>query len=68
MKLQQDKATSQISTSTTAFLEKITLDKSIECIPFQHITEKSREVSFVDFCAFGLMKKALSKLVASYQV
>ncbi|GBL89123.1 hypothetical protein AVEN_255253-1 [Araneus ventricosus] len=59
VKLHQDKATSHTSKSTTAFVEKN--DTGIAYIPFQHILAKSPEVSPMDYCAFGLLKRANSK-------
>ncbi|GBN23068.1 hypothetical protein AVEN_233990-1 [Araneus ventricosus] len=61
VKLQQDKTTSHTSKSTTAFLEKMKTDTGIAFIPFQHIPSKSPDISPMDYCAFGLFKRALSK-------
>ncbi|GBM86860.1 hypothetical protein AVEN_223908-1 [Araneus ventricosus] len=61
VKFHQDKATNHTSKSTTAFLEKKRTDTGIAFIPFQHIPENSPDVSYMDYCAFGLMKRALSK-------
>lgn len=61
VKLHQDKATSHTSKTTTAFLEKMKTDTGIAYIPFQHIPAKSPDVSPMDYCAFGLLKRALSK-------
>ncbi|GBL97357.1 hypothetical protein AVEN_170474-1 [Araneus ventricosus] len=36
-------------------------DIGIAYIPFQHIPTKSPDVSPMDYCAFGLLKRVLSK-------
>ncbi|GBO14483.1 hypothetical protein AVEN_94971-1 [Araneus ventricosus] len=36
-------------------------DTGIAFIPFQHIPSKSPDISPMDYCAFGLFKRALSK-------
>ncbi|GBL81716.1 hypothetical protein AVEN_93492-1 [Araneus ventricosus] len=59
VKLHQDKATTPTSKSTTAFLEKMKTDTGTAYIPFQHIPVKSPELSPLDYCAFGLVKRAL---------
>ncbi|GBN79439.1 hypothetical protein AVEN_138680-1 [Araneus ventricosus] len=61
VKLHQDKATSHTSKSTTAFLEKMKTDTGIAFIPFQHFPGKSPDVSPMDYCAFGLLKRVLSE-------
>ncbi|GBO29915.1 hypothetical protein AVEN_208472-1 [Araneus ventricosus] len=61
VKLHQVKATSHTSKRTTAFLEKMTTDTGIAYLAFQHIPAKSPDVSPMDYCAFGLLKIALSK-------
>ena len=57
--LHQDK--SHTPKFTAVSLEKMKIDQSLECIPFQPIPSKSADVSPMDFCAFGLLKRALSK-------
>ena len=37
------------------------IDTSIECMPFQQIPLKSHDASPIDCCAFGLLKRLLSK-------
>ncbi|GBM51342.1 hypothetical protein AVEN_110799-1 [Araneus ventricosus] len=61
VKLHQDKAASHTSKSTTALHEKMETDTCIAYIPFQHIPAKSPDVSPMDYFAFGLLKRALSK-------
>ncbi|GBL78197.1 hypothetical protein AVEN_42767-1 [Araneus ventricosus] len=61
VKLHQDNATSHTSKSTTAFLEKMKTDTGIVYIPFQHIPAKFLDISPIDYCALGLLKRALSK-------
>ncbi|GBN45107.1 hypothetical protein AVEN_138587-1 [Araneus ventricosus] len=62
VKLHQGKATSHTSKSTTALHEKMKTDTCIAYIPFQHIPAKSSDVSPMDYCVFGLFKRAISKL------
>ncbi|GBM32550.1 hypothetical protein AVEN_187105-1 [Araneus ventricosus] len=61
VKLHLDKVTSYTSKITTEFLEKMKTDTEIAYIPFQHISQKSPYVSPMDYWAFGLWKRALSK-------
>ena len=63
MKLYQNKAASHISKSTTAFLRKIKINTSIECMPFQHTSAKFPNGSSTDCCVSGPTgkKRALSK-------
>ncbi|GBM50355.1 hypothetical protein AVEN_208960-1 [Araneus ventricosus] len=60
VKLHQDKATSHTAKGTTAFLEEMKTETGILYIPFQHIPPKSPDVSPMGYCAFGLLKRALS--------
>ena len=50
-----------IAESTTLFLEKLRNETGIKAIPFGQIPVKSPDASPMDFCAFGLLKQALSK-------
>jgi hypothetical protein len=61
VELHQDKASSHTSKSTALFLEKMRNETGIKAIPFGHIPVKSPDASPMDFCAFGLLKQALSK-------
>ena len=61
MKLYQDKTTSHTSKSTFTFLEKMKIDTSNGNMPFQHILVKSSDVSPIDYCVFGLLKRIFSK-------
>ncbi|KFM72922.1 Transposable element P transposase, partial [Stegodyphus mimosarum] len=61
MKLQQDKGTNHTSKSTIAFFEKVKPDTDIACIHFKSIPAKSPDVSPMDYCVFGLLKRALFK-------
>ena len=45
----------------TVFLEKMKIDASIVFISFQSLPAKFPGVSPLDYCAFGSLKKALSK-------
>ena len=56
-----DKASSHTSKSTTTYLAKKESETEIKCIPFGEIPVKSHEASRMDFCAFGLLKRALGK-------
>ncbi|KFM73915.1 hypothetical protein X975_19894, partial [Stegodyphus mimosarum] len=61
VRLHQDKASSHTSKSTVNFLKEIEQKTGIEAIPFIDISTKSPDVSPMNFCAFGLLKTALSK-------
>ncbi|GBL69436.1 hypothetical protein AVEN_111809-1 [Araneus ventricosus] len=61
MKLHQDKATSHTSISNSAFLEKLKTDTVIAYIPFQYIPAMSPDASPMDYCAFSLLTRDLSK-------
>ena len=56
-----DKASSHMSQSTTAYLAKKESETGIKYIPFDGIPVKSPDASPMDFCAFGLLKRALEK-------
>ena len=58
VKLHQYKIVSHTQKSITAFLEKLIIDISIECISFQQIPKK---ISSLDYCAFGPLKRGFSK-------
>ncbi|GFX91186.1 uncharacterized protein TNCV_1246011 [Trichonephila clavipes] len=47
--------------STAAYLEKKESETEIKCIPFDEIPVTPLAFSPMDFCAFGLLKKALRK-------
>ncbi|GBM00742.1 hypothetical protein AVEN_150909-1 [Araneus ventricosus] len=52
---------SHTSQSTVNFLEKIEQEMGIKTVPFTDIPAKSPDLTPMDFCAFGLLKCALSK-------
>ena len=56
----QDKASSHTSRSTRLFLQHMADETGIRAIPFTDIPVKSPDASPMDFCAFGLLKRALS--------
>ena len=58
VKLYQDKTTNHSLKTTTAVWDK---NENIEYILFQRIPAKSPDFSPVDYCAFNLLKRALSK-------
>lgn len=55
-----DKASSHTSRSTQNFLKQMETDTGIRAIPFHDIPVKSPDASPMDFCGFGLLKRALS--------
>ena len=57
--LHQDKASSHTSASTRHFLGEMERETGIHSIPFSDIPVKSPDASPMDFCAFGLLKRAL---------
>ena len=59
VKLHQDQATSHTSESTAVFPEKMNTDTSIKHMSLQHIPTKSPDVSPMDYCNFGLLKRVL---------
>lgn len=61
VRLHQDKASSHTSKSTVNFLKEMEQKTGIKAVPFTDIPTKSPDVSPMDFCAFGLLKSALSK-------
>ncbi|GBM73022.1 hypothetical protein AVEN_66234-1 [Araneus ventricosus] len=61
VRLHKDKFTSHTSKSTKALFEKMKTDTCIAYILFHHIPEKSPDVSPMDYCSVGLLKRALSK-------
>ena len=61
VELHQDKASSHTSKSTVNFLKEMEQKTLIKTIPFTDIPTKSPDASPMDFCAFGLLKSALSK-------
>ncbi|GFV96414.1 uncharacterized protein TNCV_2869911 [Trichonephila clavipes] len=56
-----DKAPSRTFKLTAAYLAKEESETRIKCIPFDEIRIKSPYLSAMDFCAFGLLKRALGK-------
>lgn len=58
--LHQDKASSHTSRSTVAYLQQLHQETGIRAIPFEDIPVKSPDASPMDFCAFGLLKRALA--------
>ncbi|GBM94110.1 hypothetical protein AVEN_237384-1 [Araneus ventricosus] len=61
IELHQDKEINHTSESTINFLEKIEQEIGTKIAPFTDISDKSPNVSTMDFCASGLLKSALSK-------
>lgn len=57
--LHQDKASSHTSRSTATHLATLEQETGIRSIPFTDIPVKSPDASPMDFCAFGLLKRAL---------
>ena len=58
IKTHQNKATSHTSKNITIFFEKMKLDMSIKCMPFQHIN--ANKFLCMDYCDFGLIKRTFS--------
>ncbi|GFT88703.1 hypothetical protein TNCV_905611 [Trichonephila clavipes] len=56
-----EKASSHLSKSTAACLVKKKGKTRIKYITFDEISAKPRDTSTMDFCAFGLLKRALGK-------
>ncbi|GFW72305.1 uncharacterized protein TNCV_703421 [Trichonephila clavipes] len=56
-----DKASSHLSRSTAGYLANKESKTGIKCILFDEIRVKSPHASAVDFCAFGILKRALGK-------
>lgn len=56
-----DKAPSHTSRSTAIFLSNLCDETKINVIPFKSIPVKSPDASPMDFCVFGLLKRALGK-------
>ena len=54
-----DKASSHTSQSTIRFCQEMKRKTGINTIPFSSIPVKSPDASPMDFCAFGLLKRAL---------
>ena len=61
--LHQDKASSHTSASTHQFLKNMERETGIYSIPFSDIPVKSSDVSRMDFCAFGLLKRAFESRI-----
>lgn len=55
----QDKATSHFSRSTTTFLQELSQETGINVIPKNHIPVKSPDAAPMDFCVFGILKRAI---------
>src|SRR5277367_689971 len=53
------RSSSHTSRSTRAFLDQMEQDTGIHYVPFTDIPVKSPDASTMDFCAFGLLKRAL---------
>lgn len=60
VRVHMDKASSHTSRSTQRFLQQMATDTGIQAIPFQDIPVKSPDASPMDFCGFGLLKRALA--------
>ncbi|GFV59020.1 uncharacterized protein TNCV_1814091 [Trichonephila clavipes] len=61
VELHMNKASSHTSKSTAAYLPKTESETGIKCIPFDEIGVKSLYASAMDFCAFGLLKRAFER-------
>ena len=59
--IHQDKASSHTSKTTRSFMNRMQNETGINAIPFEDIPVKSPDASPMDFCAFGLLKRALGK-------
>ncbi|GFW30033.1 uncharacterized protein TNCV_1593511 [Trichonephila clavipes] len=59
VKLHADK--DSCDTSVISLAKKKELKRGIKCILFDEILVKSSDSSSIDFCAFGLLKRALGK-------
>lgn len=59
VRIHQDKASSHTSASTRQFLQRMEQETGIHAIPFTDIPVKSPDAAPMDFCAFGLLKRAL---------
>jgi len=57
--IHQDKASSHTAASTRLYMEQMQDETGIHSIPFDDIPVKSPDASPMDFCAFGLLKRAL---------
>jgi hypothetical protein len=59
--LHQDKASSHTSKTTRKYLREMEETTGIRSIPFEDIPVKSPDASPMDFCGFGLLKRALGR-------
>ena len=57
--IHQDKASSHASTSKLRLLEDMEQKTGIHAVPYSDIPVKSPDAAPMDFCAFGLLKRAL---------
>lgn len=57
--LHQDKASSHTAKSTVAYMKRMAEQTKIRAIPFSSVPVKSPDASPMDFCGFGLLKRAL---------
>ncbi len=58
VEIYMDKASSQTSKSTAAYLPNKESEIGIKCILFNEIPVKPPDTSPIDFCAFSLLKQA----------
>lgn len=57
--IHQDKASSHTAKSTVAYMARMATETGIRAIPFSAIPVKSPDAAPMDYCAFGLLKRAL---------
>jgi hypothetical protein len=57
--IHQDKASSHTARSTVAYMDRLAAETGIRAIPFHEIPVKSPDASPMDFCGFGLLKRAI---------
>lgn len=57
--IHQDKAASHTARSTVAYMKEMEKETGIHAIPYSEIPVKSPDASPMDFCGFGLLKRAL---------
>jgi hypothetical protein len=59
--IHQDKASSHTAKSTQAYMTRMATETGIRAIPYSDIPVKSPDASPMDFCGFGLLKRALGR-------
>jgi hypothetical protein len=61
VRIHMDKASSHTSRSSLAFYREMEEATGIQAIPFNEVPVKSPDASPMDYCGFGLLKRALGK-------